>query len=253
VTIPLTQAISAPVLGRMEARGFGTAAQALAAAAIRVAHNVPGAAFYIWIIVGLDAYVGSYDNIFGWMPFLPDGATGALLGTALSLVGWTIGASIVQAMVYRRGLQRWGTAAATAPAVVEDVDDPLPPRRPRPAGARFDPRAIVLAAILAFAVLLSGTAWPLLAAVAVWLPSRGRSRAATRRSCGRPAAHRGPRLGHARLRLVGGMGLEVTAQRTLRVTLLVLVATWLRYAAGRRACARSSGAACITSAACRAP
>jgi hypothetical protein len=32
--------------------------------------------------------------------------------------------------------------------------------------------------------------------------------------------------------LVGGMGLEVTAQRTLRAALLVLVATWLRYAAG---------------------
>jgi hypothetical protein len=32
--------------------------------------------------------------------------------------------------------------------------------------------------------------------------------------------------------LIGGLGLEVTLQRTIRAALLVLVATWLRYAAG---------------------
>src|SRR3712207_5332323 len=47
VNVPLTQAISAPVLGRMEVRGFGTVAQACAAAAIRLTHNTLGTAFYI--------------------------------------------------------------------------------------------------------------------------------------------------------------------------------------------------------------
>src|SRR5918997_4499672 len=56
VGIPLTQAVSAPVLGRMEARGLGTVAQALAAAAIRSALHVPGTAFYVWIVLGVDAY-----------------------------------------------------------------------------------------------------------------------------------------------------------------------------------------------------
>ena len=228
--IPLTQAISAPVLGRMEARGRGTVAQALAAAVIRVAHNVPGAAFYIWVIVGLDAYAGSYDTIFGWLPFLPDGTTGALVGTALSLVGWTIFASSVQAVVYRRGLQRWpadghGAADADAPAP--------PPRAPRPAGARFDPRAVVVAAIVAFAVLLTGTDWILLGAVAAWLAlawvfARG-DRSVVRSGLVLTAVLA---TGTLVFGIVGGMGLEVTARRTLRVVLLVLVATWLRYAAG---------------------
>src|SRR4051794_16787665 len=53
--VPLTQAISAPVLGRMEARGSGTVAQTLAAAAIRIVHNTIGAAFAIWVLVGIDA------------------------------------------------------------------------------------------------------------------------------------------------------------------------------------------------------
>ena len=233
--IPLTQAISAPVLGRMEARGRGTAAQALAAAAIRVAHNVPGAAFYIWVIIGLEAYAGSYDTLFGWLPFLPDGTTGALVGTALSLVGWTVFASIVQAVVYRRGLRRWppesgrehGPPADPAGAVA------APSLRPRPPGARFDPRAVTLAAILAFAVLLSGTAWVLLGAVAAWLAvawvfARG-DRSVVRSGLVLTAVIA---LGTLVFGIVGGMGLEVTARRTLRAALLVLVATWLRFAAG---------------------
>jgi len=228
VGIPLTQAISAPVLGRMEVRGHGTVAQALAAAAIRVAHNVPGAAFYIWIIVGLEAYAGSYDTLFGWLPIIPDGTTGALVGTALSLVGWTVFASAVQAMVYRRGLRIW----SSDPGAPDDAAD-IPAARPRPAGARFDPRAVTLAAMLAFGVLLTGTAWPLLGAVAAWLAvawalARGDT------SVVRSGLYLTVFLASGTLvfGLVGGMGLEVTAQRTLRAALLVLVATWLRYAAG---------------------
>lgn len=231
VGIPLTQAVSAPVLGRMEARGRGTVAQATAAAAIRVAHNLPGAAFYIWIIVGLEAYAGSYDTLFGWVPFLPDGTAGALVGTALSLVGWTIFASIVQTLVYRRGLQRWPADGPDAQDLAAQV--PAPPRRPRPSRARFDPRAVTLAAIVAFAVLLTGTAWAMLAAVGAWLAlawvaARGDT------SVVRSGLVLTVLLASGTLvfGLVGGMGLEVTVRRTLRAALLVLVATWLRYAAG---------------------
>lgn len=243
VGIPLTQAISAPVLGRMEARGRGTLPQWAAAAAIRIGHNVPGAAFYIWVIVGLPAYAGSYDTLFGWLPFLPDGTTGALVGTALSLALWTVFSSTVQVLVYRRGLRTWpaeGDAVGVPGAGTADAlggeppgDVPPPPRRPRPAGARFDPRAVVLAAALAFAVLLTGTWWPMLAAVSLWLVL------ASLVARGDPSVVRaGLALtavlasGTLVLGLVGGMGLELTLRRTLRAALLVLVATWLRYAAG---------------------
>src|SRR3712207_1283895 len=87
--IPLTQAISAPVMGRMEARGHGTIAQGLAAAVIRIVHNSAATAFYIWVIVGLDAYAGSYDTIFGFLPFLPEGESGALVATAVTICIWT--------------------------------------------------------------------------------------------------------------------------------------------------------------------
>src|SRR5918998_4231821 len=113
VGIPLTQAVSAPVLGWMEARGLGTFAQALAAAAIRLAHHVLGVLLYVWIILGIDAYTGSYDRLLGWVPVLPEGRTGALIATGLAIACWTVGASVVQAVVYRRGLRRWPAEEAS--------------------------------------------------------------------------------------------------------------------------------------------
>ena len=227
LNVPLTQAISAPVLGRMEVRGFGTAAQACAAAVIRLTHNTLGTAFYIWVIVGLSAYAGTYDTIFGFLPFLPDGETGALVGTAVTLAIWTVIGSTVQALVYRRGLRRW-PADPDAP----EGHEALPPRTDAP-NARFDPRAVLIAAIVAFALLLSGTEWELLLAVSVWLGlawllARGDP------SVVKPGLVLTAALafGTLVLGLVGGQGLEETLERTARAGLLVLVATWMRYAAG---------------------
>lgn len=225
--IPLTQAISAPVLGRMEARGRGTVAQALAAAAIRIVHNTIGAAFAIFVLVGIDAYTGTYERLLGWVPFLPEGRTGALLATVISIVAWTGFASTVQAMVYRRGLTRW-------PADPEDAEQhPLLTATEPPAGARFDPRAVVVAAAVAFAVLLSGTEWLLLGSVALWLglawlTARG-DRSVVRSGLALTAVLAGGALIAG---VIGGIGLDETVRRTLRVALLVLVATWMRYAAG---------------------
>jgi hypothetical protein len=231
ISVPLTQAMSAPVLGRMEARGHGTIAQSLVTMAIRTAQNLAFTLFYIFVIVGLDAYTGSYARLFGWIPFLPETEAGALVGAAIVLVVWAVGASITQVLVYRRGLRRW-----PADATLEGGDvrhGALPPRRARPAGARFDPRAVALAATLAFAILLTGTWWPLLLAVGAWLAvawvlARGDA------SVVRPGLILTAVLASGTLvfGLLGGMGLELTLQRTLRAALLVLVATWLRYAAG---------------------
>ena len=227
ISVPLAQAVSAPVLGRMEVRGYGTAAQALAAAVVRTLENVPMTAFYVAVIIGVDAWTGTYDRLLGWLPFLPEGRAGAVMATLLALLAWTIGASIVQAVVYRRGLRQW-------PDDVADETHPtVPPARPRPVSARFDPRAIVIAGIVATCLLVASTAWMLLAAVSAWLAvawalSRGD------REVVKPGLVLTAIIawGALSIGLVGGMSLELTLRRTLRAALLVLVATWVRSAAG---------------------
>jgi hypothetical protein len=229
VGIPLTQAVSAPVLGWMEARGRGTVAQALAAAAIRLAHHVVGFVFYAWIILGIDAYTGTYDRLLGWLPLLPDGETGALIATAISIVAWAAGASTVQALVYRRGLGRW-PAPEGAPS---DDDQPAPERCASSFDPRFDPRAVLLAAIVAFGLLVASTAWLLLAAVAGWLAvawlfSRG-DRSPLRAGLVLTVVLA---LVTLAVGLIGGLGVDEVLRRAVRAGLLVLVATWMRSAAG---------------------
>ena len=228
--VPLTQAISAPVMGRMELRGFGTLAQGLAAAGIRIVHNSIGTAFYIWVIVGLDAYAGTYDTILGFLPFVETGNVSeraALVGTAIVLVIWTAIGSTLQVLVYRRGLKSW-PADPEAPEHHE-----LHPPRPQPPSARFDPRAVLLAAVVAFVLLLASTDWLVLGAVGAWLglawlTARGDS------SIVKPGLALAAFLAFGTLvfGLVGGQGIDETLRRTIRAALIVLVATWLRYAAG---------------------
>jgi hypothetical protein len=229
VGIPLTQAVSAPVLGRMVAKGRGPVAQALVAGAFRGSHNTLSTVFYVWVILGLDAYVGSYDNVLGRLLFfLPDGEAGALASTAFALVLWTIVASVLQVYVYRRGLRRWPADAAT-----ESGADPGDVRATGGRRPRFDPRAVVLAAVVAFGLLLASTSWALLAAVSAWLAvaslvARGDS-SAVRAGLALAAFLAAGALVFG---LVGGLGLDETLRRTLRAGLLVLVATWMRAAAG---------------------
>ena len=99
--------------------------------------------------------------------------------------------------------------------------------------ARFDPRAITLAAALAFGLLLSGTDWTLLASVAAFL--------ALAWAVSRPdpeALALGLALtallafGALIASLVAGLGVDEALRRGSRAGLLVLVATWLRAAAG---------------------
>ena len=68
--IPLTQAATAPLLGRLEAREVRVALQVLACAVIRLLHNTATTAFFIWIITGgLDAYAGTYDALGRYVEF----------------------------------------------------------------------------------------------------------------------------------------------------------------------------------------
>ena len=235
--VPLTQAVSAPILGRLHARDVGFWPQLLACASVRLVHNAATTAFFIWVVTGgLDAYAGTYDAI-GRRIGIEVGTADALALTLLGLLAWAAFASAVQVLVYRRGLRAWG--------------EPISERQHRedaPRGAwqqkgaasaancfqlgRFDPRAVAAAAFIAFVLLLSSTAWALLVAVSGWL--------AVIWVLSRPEHDPVPAglvfaallaAGAFAFALGGGLGLETALRRASRAALLVLVATWLRAAA----------------------
>jgi hypothetical protein len=92
---------------------------------------------------------------------------------------------------------------------------------------------VALAAVVAFALLLASTEWPLLAAVAVWLAAAWALSRPDRRAV--PAGVVLALLlggGALVFSLTGGLGVDVALRRAGRAVLLVLVATWLRAAAG---------------------
>jgi hypothetical protein len=229
--IPLTQAATAPLLGRLEARGWPALPQIAVCAVLRILHNSATTAFFIWVITGgLDAYAGTYDAI-GRRFGLDVGTADALALTAAGLLVWGVFASVVQVLVYRRGLRSWP----------EDDDaryvdgDIRRERTERPAEhrRRFDPRAVTLTAVVLFAVLLASTEWMVLGAVALvlaaaWLLSRpDREPLPTGLLFAAVLA-----LGALIFALGGGLGIDVALRRALRAALIVMVATWLRAAAG---------------------
>jgi hypothetical protein len=236
--IPLTQAATAPLLGRLEARGVRVTLQVLACAAIRLLHNTATTAFFIWIITGgLDAYAGTYDAL-GRYVGIEIGTADALVLTAATLLAWAAFASIVQVLVYRRGLRDWdsregGSAepAAAETAAAATADTPAVEAGPRPRS--FDPRAIAVAAAIAFVLLLASTEWVLLAAVAGWLALVWAVSRADREPVPTGLLFAAILAAGALLfTLGGGLGLDMALRRAARAALLVLVATWLRAAAG---------------------
>lgn len=228
--VALTQALSAPLLGRLEDRGMGRTGQVLVCMAVRFTYNALGNAFFIWVILGgLDAYAGTYDSVLGRLPGVPPGPAAALVATGIGLVAWSVFASVVQVQVYTRGLRGWAGDRGSPPPARSHA---APGRSPAAPGA-FDPRAIALAAVIAFAVLLSSIRGEVLAAVAAWLVVAWL--AARAESSVLPATLALALLlaaGTAVFTLLGGQGVEETAQRAARAGLLVLIAGWLRGAAG---------------------
>lgn len=236
--VPLTQAISAPLLGRMEAHGQGTLAQVLVCAVIRMLQNALGTAFFVGIVTGLDAYAASYDRLLAGPLSLPTGSTPALVATACGLLAWSAFGSTVQVLVYRRGLGRWDREPLGEPGPDGDRSRvlPEPPRRfatsdpPR----RFDPRAVTVAAAAAFTLLLLSTEWELIASVAGWLAIAAVVAARPDRDVVPAGLLLAALLagGAFAFSAVGGLGLDVALRRAARAGLLVLVATWLRAASG---------------------
>jgi len=235
--VPLTQALSAPILGRLHARGVGFWPQLAACAAVRLLHNAVTTAFFIWVIAGgLDAYAGTYDAI-GRRVGLAVGTSDAIALTLISLLLWAAFASTVQVLVYRHGLRAWpeesderqhrGTPSAGWWVSVAENATHTPHLR------RFDPRAVALSAVVLFVLLLAGTHWALLGAVAAWLAAAW--------LLSRPDPEPLPAglvfasvlgIGAFVFGLGGGLGLDTAVRRAIRAGLLVMAATWLRAAAG---------------------
>ncbi|MDP8968475.1 MAG: hypothetical protein M3N04_07740, partial [Actinomycetota bacterium] len=105
--IPVPHAASAPALGTLERRGAALVALALAGAAIRFGYYIATSAFYVLVLVGLDAYAGTYEAIRETLTFLPPGDAAPLVMTAAFLLVWSLVAGLIQAWVLRRGLRRW--------------------------------------------------------------------------------------------------------------------------------------------------
>jgi hypothetical protein len=242
IGIPLTQALTAPLLGRLEARGWRSLPQILACGTIRLLHNAATTAFFIWVITGgLDAYAGTYDAV-GRRLGIEVGTADALLLTLASLLAWAAFASTVQVLVYRRGLEQWDGLAADEPGVSVDVQGKTQQREAEVGAAsrqgaarerRGDPRVITAIALVTFAVLLVTTKWVVLGAVAAflvvaWIATRAETNVL------RAGLLFAALLGGGAFifALGGGLGLSVAGRRGVRAALLVLTATWLRGAAG---------------------
>src|SRR5437763_10508240 len=144
---PLTQAMSAPLLGAMHARGHRWLAQFLACLAIRLLHYTVLTAFAVLVLLGPKAYAGSYHTLFGWLPFLPSGLAGALILTAIGNVAFAIFFSVIQVSFYRHALAGWSAR----------TDGQPPARHVRPVSVddtgRLDPRIALLAATVVTVLL----------------------------------------------------------------------------------------------------
>jgi hypothetical protein len=225
-SVPLTQALTAPLIGSLERRATPALWQVLACGSIRFAHVTLQSAFAVFILAGgLDVYTETYESLTGWTGFMPSGQTAALVLTGISIVLWTVFASVVQVLVYRRGLRRWPKGGLAEGERAPEALDPV--------AGRFDPRAVALAAAIVFVLLIAGLSWPVLAAISVWLVLAAVVGGGDR-SVVRTGVLLGLLLGGTVLvfTLIGGLGGDEALRRGLRALLFVLVATWLRAAAG---------------------
>ncbi|WP_146175290.1 hypothetical protein [Paraconexibacter algicola] len=225
---PVTQALSAPLLGAMAARGRGTAALLAACFAIRLAHYAVLTAFFIAVIVGgIDAYVDSYDRVVELTGgLLPSGATAALVLGLLSNLAGAVVFSAVQVAVYRRAL------ADAAP--VDGAAERIPSVVAAPARSARRLVALVWVVVAAWCVMLATPAWPVLAVVTAGVAAgtaaaRGEGRRSMRLGAGLGVALALGALGPG---VLGAVPFDDAARRAVRALLLVASAAVVQGIAG---------------------
>ncbi len=226
--IPMPHAVSAPWLGVLQRRGRSLLTLALAGAGVRTGYYVATSALSILVLTGLDAYVGSYEQLRQRLGFLPEGEAAALWLTVVMLVVWSLGAGLVQAWVLRRGLRNWDDHAGQGGGVDPDSATPKPPMPAHPRAG-----LLVAVAMVGFAVTLSGTdAW-ILGGVVVSLAVLWVVTPADGRTFGQGLLLALPlALSTLAFGLVGGIGSDQALRRAARVALVVLIAVWVHRAAG---------------------
>lgn len=232
--IPLPQAASAPLLGVLERRSSSFLVLAAAAAAVRTAYYAVTSAFAIVVLIGLDAYLGTYDRARETLTFLPAGTQAALLLSFASLVVWSVGAGLIQAWVIRRGLRRWDLEAASVQ--MRPVSPVETPEAPRPHVG-----AMVLGAVAGFVATLASADVRALGVIALALAVAWTITDADGRALLRGLAIAAPlALSTLGFGVVGGIGTDQAFLRAARVALLVLIAVWVRSAAGSEGLRRIS-------------
>ena len=138
----------------------------LVCGAIRFVQNAITIAFFIVVLSGgLDTYTDTYDSIAGRLPLLPEGSQAALIADArraggLDRVRQRRAGARLPARRSQLARDRPSRAAATLAGAGAEATS---------ARYTFDPRAVALAAAIAFAVLIASTAWAVLASVAAFL------------------------------------------------------------------------------------
>ena len=168
--VPLTQAVSAPMLGRLHARGVGFWPQLLACA-----HGTPAPQRGHHRLLHLGDHGRPRrlrrhlrrDRPPGRHRGGHRGRAGAHAARPARLGGLREHGAGAGLQARAAGVGG-GRRDSTPPAAGWRQTSRFPQRSARHL-ARFDPRAVAAAALVAFVLLLSSTAWVLLAAVAAWL------------------------------------------------------------------------------------
>ena len=223
---PLTQALNAPVLGRLIGRGASRAVQLAAVLGIRLVHYAVLNVLFVAIVVGgLDEYVATYDKIANFLRVLPEGQTAAVALTIVGAIFYGLAFSTIQVLVSGRALRRW-------PDEEPEAEPPPRPSLPRHAGVWVAP-ALVAAAWIAMLVELRWEVLGVVAAIFVvaTLATRARRAGRTTWTVGLALAVV-LALGALVPALIGAVDFEPAAQRAVRAALLVFTATWARAYAG---------------------
>jgi hypothetical protein len=225
---PLTQALNAPAMGRLQALGAPRAVRLGVGLAIRLAHYaVLNVLFVVLVVGGLDKYVATYDKIAGFLRVLPQGQAWAVGLTVAGSLAFGLFYTTVQLLVYERAFADWPAHPVSHGGAGEDGE----------AAARGRlPVLPLLATAAAWVALLASLTWPVLAAVAgalalatlvtrAWRAGRDVWGIGLVLALGLSISAMGPAI-------IGAVEVEGAAQRAVRAALLVLSATWLRAVAG---------------------
>lgn len=223
---PVTQALSAPLLGAMHAAGRGFAALFAACLAIRLTHYVVLAAFVLTVVVGgIDAYVDSYDRIIELTgDLLPSGTLAALGLAVLANLAGALLFTTVQVSVYRRALREEETVPPEA----------AQRRAPEAARAGWALRGLATAVVVAWVVMLAIPSWAVLGVIAAAVAAGVVAARATRSRAMRFGVVLGLALAVGALvpAALGAVELDDAARRAVRAVLLVTSAALVQAIAG---------------------